>query len=266
MSSHPDIAPDKWSHILSELRAIEARDNVRIIFAVESGSRAWGFPSPDSDYDVRFVYAHPQDWYLSLTPSRDVIEIPLEGDDDISGWDIKKALGLALKPNPVLLEWLSSSIKYIWNAEACSALQMFSRHIAHGTACRHHYMRMATLQSGDGDVIKLKRYVYALRAAMALRWIDTHHEAPPMNFQTLMAGVEIPKALKVEIDSLLIKKRDAVELGTGSRIASIEAFLNAEISRAMDTPNADTSAGAQAQNRVRGDELFRSLISQTTAS
>ena len=82
------------------LEAIEAEDNVRILFAIESGSRAWGFPSPDSDYDVRFVYARPLDWYLSLEPGRDVIERPINDDLDIGGWDLQKALKLMLKPNP----------------------------------------------------------------------------------------------------------------------------------------------------------------------
>jgi len=116
MEAHPDIPAAQWAHILSELRNLEVREDVRILFAVESGSRAWGFASPDSDFDVRFVYARRQDWYLSLLPGRDVIELPLIGDDDINGWDIRKALNLALKPNPVLLEWLSSPIQYIWQA------------------------------------------------------------------------------------------------------------------------------------------------------
>jgi len=172
MIPHPEIPPAQWSHIISELQKIEERENVRVLFAVESGSRAWGFASPDSDFDVRFVYVRTQDWYLSLKPGRDVIELPLIGDDDINGWDIRKALSLALKPNPVLLEWLSSPIQYIWNGDVCQELQSFTRKIAHGTACRHHYVRLAKLQRGDGSTIKLKKYFYALRAAMALRWIS----------------------------------------------------------------------------------------------
>lgn len=119
-----------------------ARDHdVRIIFAIESGSRAWGFPSPDSDYDVRFVYAHRPDWYLSLRPGRDVIELPIEGDLDINGWDLRKALNLMLKPNPVLLEWLSSPVRYLWDEAACAALSDLAHQISHQTACRFHYLK-----------------------------------------------------------------------------------------------------------------------------
>ena len=106
------VSPEMQETILVELKTLEAKECVQILFAIESGSRAWGFPSPDSDYDVRFVYARPADWYLSITPGRDVIELPIEELLDINGWDIRKALGLLLKPNPVLLEWLSSPLRY----------------------------------------------------------------------------------------------------------------------------------------------------------
>lgn len=101
-----DIDPNMRETIIAELRKIERDHRVHILFAIESGSRAWGFPSPDSDYDARFIYVHEPDWYLSLTTGRDVIELPISGLLDINGWDIRKALNLLLKPNPVMLEWL----------------------------------------------------------------------------------------------------------------------------------------------------------------
>lgn len=79
---------------------------MRFLIAVESGSRAWGFPSPDSDYDIRFIHIHPRDWYLSLQPGRDVIERPIIDNIDLNGWDLRKALGLLLKSNAVVSEWL----------------------------------------------------------------------------------------------------------------------------------------------------------------
>lgn len=266
MSIHPDIHPDQHAHILSELRAIEAREQVTVLFAVESGSRAWGFPSPDSDYDVRFVYAHTRDWYVSLQPGRDVIELPLRGDDDISGWDIRKALNLALKPNPVLLEWLASPIRYIWQDEPCRAITAFARTIAQGTACAHHYRRMAELQSGDGDEIKLKRYFYALRAAMALRWIDTHAEAPPMNFIELMEGVDLPGALRTQIDLLIEQKRQTVELGSGPRIPALEAFIQGTVSKAAQQTYVRASAEQHKLWRAQGDDLFRNLLQTDTGT
>ena len=261
MHAHPDIPSAQWTHILSELKGIEAREDIRIIFAVESGSRAWGFASPDSDFDVRFVYARSRDWYLSLTPGRDVIELPLVGDDDINGWDIQKALNLAQKPNPVLLEWLSSPIQYLWNIEICEKLNQFTRQVTHNTACRHHYMRMADLQRGTGEKIKLKRYFYALRAAMALRWIETREDLPPMNFHTLMAGIEIPKAVTSEITRLLEIKTSTAELGVGSRIGVLEDFLEKQIGWAKNQKDTRPKTDAQKTARAAGDVLFREIIS-----
>lgn len=260
MNAHPNIPPKQWSHILSELRNIETREDVRVLFAIESGSRAWGFASPDSDFDVRFVYARTQDWYLSLKPGRDVIELPLVGDDDINGWDIQKAINLALKPNPVLLEWLSSPIRYIWDEETCAKIDAFTRTITHRSPCRHHYMRMADMQRGSDEEIKLKRYFYALRAAMALRWIETREDLPPMNFQALVAGVDVPKNVSAEIDRLLAIKTITAELGTGPRIPVLEDFLTEQIERANSQSSIPPVIEKHRESRRRGDSLFREII------
>lgn len=98
------IAPNVRREIERRLSAIEAEERVRVLMAVESGSRAWGFPSPDSDYDIRFIYVRPRDWYLSLSPGRDVIERPIVDEIDLNGWDIRKAFGLLLKSNAVVSE------------------------------------------------------------------------------------------------------------------------------------------------------------------
>lgn len=130
------------ARIGAALDRIEREEGVRLLFAVESGSRAWGFPSPDSDYDVRFVYARPLDWCLSLEPGRDVIEPPIEGDLDINGWDVRKALILLKKPNPVALEWLLSPIRYRWDEAVCGRLAAVAARTAPATACLHHDLRL----------------------------------------------------------------------------------------------------------------------------
>src|SRR5262249_56065235 len=109
MKAAPGIDHATGESVRRKLADIERGHAVRILFAVESGSRAWGFPSPDSDFDVRFVYLHPRDWYLSLVDRRDVIEIPMDDEDhDISGWDFRKTMQLILRSNPPLYEWLLS--------------------------------------------------------------------------------------------------------------------------------------------------------------
>ena len=154
---------------------------MQILFAFEPGSRAWGFPSPDSDYDARFVYASSLDWYLSIAPGRDVIELPIEGDLNINGWDIQKALGLLLKPDPISLKWLSSPVRYHRNEKVCDQLISLSRVIAHNRTCLHHYIgvgegSVARTIAGKG-AMSIKKYYHMLRPGMALRWVRMHQDA-----------------------------------------------------------------------------------------
>ena len=125
----PSIAPEARAVILAKLRGLAEDHNVRILFAIESGSRAWGFPSPDSDYDVRFVYARPLDWHLRLDQTRDVIERPISDDLDLSGWELGKALKLACNSNAVIAEWLQSPVVYIADQAAVEALSGFCREV-----------------------------------------------------------------------------------------------------------------------------------------
>ncbi len=257
------IEPAVEKQILDKLAGIEADHDVRILFAVESGSRAWGFPSPDSDYDARFVYARSTDWYLSINPGRDVIELPIEGDLDINGWDIQKALGLLLKPNPVLLEWLSSPVRYRWRDDVCSQLSDLSKKIAHNRACFHHYIGV-----GEGsfartiagkDQVSIKKYFYVLRPAMALRWLRMHPDIiPPMNFQELMRGVDLSSGLTGLIEDLLAKKRVTKEMGEAPRVAELDDFVLAEFEQAKSA--VQNASKAEKQNEQEANDLFRSIV------
>ncbi len=257
------IDPKTSAQILEKFKTIESDESVRILFAVESGSRAWGFPSPDSDYDARFVYARTVDWYLSITPERDVIELPIEGDLDINGWDIQKALGLILKPNPVLLEWLSSPIRYIWNDDVCDLLTTFSKRIAHNRACLHHYVGLGEgnyARSIDGrDQVSLKKYFYVLRPAMAVRWVRMHPDTiPPMNFSELMKGVDLSTDLVELIEELLEKKARTKEMGEASRISALDDFVLAEFEQGKTL--APTAAKPEYELDAEANKLFRGII------
>ncbi len=257
------IAPAIRARIDGILRDIERTEDVRLLFAIESGSRAWGFPSPDSDYDVRFVYARPLDWYLSLEPGRDVIERPIDAVMDVSGWDVRKALHLLLKPNPVLLEWLDSPIRYRWDEEPCAALRMLAARVAHGPACLHHYLHLARKQWHkhiDGkESVNLKRYFYVARPIMALRWMRMHPEKPPpMAFDALRDGIALPGALDADLDRLLVLKSIASESGDGARIAALDAFVLAEL--ALATEAARTTPKPGADLRTDADALFRAIV------
>jgi predicted nucleotidyltransferase len=259
---NPSISTEMRKIIMEQLRKIEVEDNLRILFAIESGSRAWGFPSPDSDYDVRFIYARPVDWYLTITPGRDVFELPIEGDLDINGWDIKKALGLLLKPNPVMLEWLSSPIRYVWNDDVCAKLTDFSREVTHCAACLNHYLHLGGRQWDiyiDGkDEVNLKKYFYIVRPAMAVRWMRMHPAIiPPMNFQELLAGIDLVADLTAALNDLLLAKSRSKEIGKAPRVEIIDDFIVSEFDWARE---AVKSVKTDKQLlRPKADALFREI-------
>ncbi len=221
-------------HISETLARVAAEEGVRILYAAESGSRAWGFASPDSDYDVRFIYAHPRAWYLSLAEQRDVIERPL--DDklvDLAGWDLRKALRLLLKSNPAFYEWLTSPIVYRDDGVFRDAAKsLFERH-ADPKVLAHAYHSIAKGQfSGGGstaDTFKLKRYLYAVRPVLSLQWLAMRGTLPPMNLQELMEGAALPVAVRDAILNLLERKRTTPELGHGARIPVLEDWLRSGI-------------------------------------
>lgn len=257
------ISDSMHQSLLGELKKIESINHVRILFAIESGSRAWGFPSPDSDYDVRFIYSRPQDWYLSLTPGRDVIELPIEGDLDINGWDIKKALNLLLKPNPIMLEWLSSPIRYIWNDGICAELIALSEKVAHGPACLHHYLHLGQRQwdvyIDDKQTVNLKKYFYIVRPAMAIRWMRLRPDTlPPMNFQDLLVGIDLNSDLITDLTALLFAKSHSKEVGLAPRVASIDNFITSEFDWAREAVK--TIKPNRNDLKEQADDLFRNIV------
>jgi len=259
----PSITPDIEATIKEKLSEIERANSVRILFAVESGSRAWGFPSPDSDYDVRFVYVQEPDWYLSINPGRDVIELPIDGDWDINGWDIRKALGLLLKPNPVMLEWLSSPIKYRWSDGVCEALVKFAQKTTFGEACLHHYRNTGRKQwakhVGDNPDVSLKKYFYILRPALAINWIRQNpHVAPPMNLQSLVEGQRLPEGFTDHIVELLVLKSRAKEIGRGKRIPTIDKFIHEQ----LDWVGPANHPGAAPELQNDANTLLRAIVKE----
>lgn len=227
------IDPEKRAEIGQSLDDVERRERVTILFAVESGSRAWQFASPDSDYDVRFVYLRPRDWYLSIEPGRDVIERPIAGDLDVAGWDLPKALRLLVKSNPVLLEWLVSPIRYRELPGFVGRLHGLANLALSFNALSRHYRSLAQRQFDraiDGrDRIRLKRYFYVLRPVLALRWLRRHRTQPPMAMPDLIAGAGLPPAVLGEITELTRRKAETRELGEAERNSVLDAFVLEEL-------------------------------------
>ncbi|MBR4550543.1 MAG: nucleotidyltransferase domain-containing protein [Oscillospiraceae bacterium] len=216
--------------IQNQLNRIEALENVKILLAVESGSRAWGFASPDSDYDVRFIYVRPQKDYLRLERNRDVIELPIEDDLDINGWDLDKALRLLRNSNPTLFEWFSSPIVYRESAFAAELRGVMPKYFSTRRGLSH-YLSMAIRNYRDhlqSETVKAKKYFYALRPVLACRWILDNGTPPPMLFSELMEA-ELDPALLPEVNRLLDLKQNAPEVKTIPTVESINRYLEHSI-------------------------------------
>lgn len=257
-----NISQEMKSTIQQELERIEREEGVLILYACESGSRAWGFPSTDSDYDVRFIYIRPVEWYLSIFDKRDVIERPISDRLDMSGWDLKKALGLFRKSNPPLLEWLESPIKYKETLGIAQQIRSISPLAFSPKSCMHHYLNMAKgnyrmyLQGGD---VKIKKYFYVLRPILACDWIQTYNEMPPMEFELLTDRLlDQGSGLKQEIDQLLLRKRSGEEMDVEPKLPIINAFIEEKLHEydqlAKDKKHQDTDLDQ------RLDALFRDAL------
>lgn len=212
--------------ILEKLSEIEQKEQVTILHCVESGSRAWGFASPDSDYDVRFIYVRPIKDYLRLEKTRDVIEWQLDETLDINGWDLQKALRLLYKSNPTLFEWSNSPIIYHTTSYWQKLGQQIEQYFL-DKAGIYHYLSTAYSNYKDhlnGETVKLKKYFYVLRPILACHWIFQQHCSPPMLFEDLMR-TQLDPDLRPVVENLVEKKRLTPELGKGPRIDVLNQYI-----------------------------------------
>jgi predicted nucleotidyltransferase len=249
------------TEVARRLDTIERDHDVRVLFACESGSRAWGFPSQDSDYDVRFVYAHSLDWYLSIAERRDVIETPIEGLWDINGWDLRKALGLLAKSNPPLLEWLHSPIVYRRDEGFTARLLELADHYYSPRSCRLHYLSMANANHRQylvGDVVWRKKYFYILRPLFACRWIERALGPVPTEFDALLRAVDLPTDVIEVTERLLAEKRAGTEKGQGPAEPVLNAFIVKE--RAHQESLGGDWAQEPPKDHAPLDAFFREVV------
>lgn len=230
---HP-IDPGIRAEIDARLAGIEAEFDVRVLYACESGSRGWGFASPDSDYDVRFIYVHPLSWYLKVSAQRDVIEVPMSDELDINGWELRKALGLLKRGNATLIEWLDSPVMYRADGDFLQAMRDAARQTHQAERSFHHYVHMARKNYREylrGDTVRLKKYLYVLRPLLATLWIEQGRCVAPMRFQDLVDAIVTDPNLRDAIDQLLAIKRAAGEAEYGQPLPIINAFIDSELTR-----------------------------------
>lgn len=219
--------------VLMKIREIEEKERVRVLHVVESGSRSWGFASPDSDYDIRFIYVRDTDYYLSLQDKKDFIDWELDEVLDINGWDLKKALQYFHKSSATMFEWANSPIVYYTTPEwedlyehvakeyfACKP-QMYHYY---GTAIKNYQMHISD------DMVKYKKYFYVLRPLLSCLWIEKKKCPPSIVFSELVDEV-LPTELLTSVSDLIEKKMTMSELDKGARIKVIDKFIETELVR-----------------------------------
>ncbi len=218
------------ANIQAELDEIERTQGVKILHCIESGSRAWGFASPDSDYDVRFIYVRQPADYLRLEQTRDVIEWKLNDVYDINGWDVQKALRLLHSSNPTLFEWSNSPVIYRTTPE-WDKVRAIENAFFLSKSGMYHYLHMAKTNYREylrTEEVRLKKYFYVLRPLLACQWILDKHLPPPMAFAEL-AEAELAPELRPIIETLLQRKMQTPELGMGKRIPELNAYMEQQL-------------------------------------
>jgi len=245
--------------ILNELHAIECQFQVKIVYACESGSRAWGFPSQTSDYDVRFIYRHPPDWYFSIFEKRDVIEMPSDKVLDINGWDFRKMLRLLYKGNTPLQEWLCSPIVYQTSNTVMTAVTDLACNGFRPESACHHYLSMAkkkTIQIGSDADAQIKACLYALRTILCCQWIIANQTQPPMRIHDLLAEFLPHGEVRLAIDNLLKARQRAGETDRIALVPVLDEYLNAQLKALpQQIPPNPPKAEKQAF-----DEVFRKVV------
>ena len=245
--------------IIQKIKELEQSHQVKILYACESGSRAWGFPSIDSDFDIRFIYARHKDTYLSIIEQRDVIEPPVDEVLDVSGWDIRKGLQLFLKSNAPLYEWLQSPIVYQEETDFRQTLTgLMEKYFYPRSGC-HHYFSMAHntfANELEGEVVKIKKYFYVLRPMLACQWILAGKGVPPMEFATLRTLITEPD-IQTAIDQLLEVKVNADEHTTIAPVPILHQWIAGKLD---ECKRLSDELPAVKNDTVELDALFRKYI------
>lgn len=245
------------------LSELEKEKGIEILLACETGSRAWGFPSPDSDYDVRIIYKHNKDWYLSLTEEKDTIEVFYDNNEiDISGWDLRKSLRLIWKSNAALIERIQSPIIYKKNSDFIEGINLIAQKTYSKIGTIHHYLSMAKKKLSEVEELpeyKLKKFFYALRASVACLWILEKEKMPPIEFGIMLNGLEIDKNLLLNIKELIELKSTISESYMHKGEQDLIMFMKRCIERA-ETEALNLPASNGDMNEL--NEFFRKTLEQ----
>lgn len=226
------------------LKQLEQEKDIKILLACETGSRAWGFPSPDSDFDIRLIYVHRKKWYLSLSEGKDNINRMFENNDiDITGWELRKSLRLLKKSNAALLERIQSPILYRCEPDFLAEIKILAQNNYSRIATVHHYLSMARSfydEIAKQDAFKLKKFFYTLRSAMVCKWIVEKEEMPPIEFQKVLNGLTLDENLRFRINELITLKatinEDYLHTGEKDLLDFIKSCIDSTIEKRLNLP------------------------------
>jgi predicted nucleotidyltransferase len=257
----PTLDPAVVEAIDRRLDEAERDQDMQIAWAIESGSRAWGFPSPDSDYDARFLYVRSSAAYLSPWPRRDVLEWPPDGIFDVNGWDLAKALRLLVKGNATLTEWLRSPIVYRGDERFRDELLRLAEEVLDPVLLGRHYLHVGRQQWDLAQAGSLKKLFYSLRPAAVLAWLAANpgRVVPPMTLQEALAECDAPTAVVEESARLVELKAVTREMGQGHAPPAIVDFVLHQLERAHDRYDAAAPA-PRAEAIARCEEFFRAAV------
>lgn len=240
--------------IPAHLEEIEHRYNVKILLAVESGSRAWGFESNNSDWDVRFIYVHKPEWYFKVEEQRDVIEYMYEDDVDLVGWELRKALSLLRRSNPSLLEWFHSPKVYYIDSEFCKRILEVENDYFNPVKSMYHYNRIYNKQNErylQQEGYNMKKFLYYLRGVLACQWIEAYKSIPPVRFKELYEAVVTDADIKAKIDAIIEIKKEGKECD----MLTVDNELVEYAQKLADYYNEAVGSFRPEQNRVSTDAL-----------
>lgn len=247
--------------IKAYIAELEKKKNVKVLLACETGSRAWGFPSPDSDFDVRILYVHKTDWYLTLNDQKDSIEVMLENNDlDITGWELKKSLKLLYKSNVALLERIQSPIIYTCDKEFLEEVNLLAEKCYSKIATMHHYLSMAKKCMSEinrKEEYKLKKLFYTLRTTIACKWIIDRNEIPPIEFSIMLDKLEIDNKIVDRINELIKFKLSAAESYMHKGELELISYMNSIMEEATEKAKGLSSSKNSFE---AGSDLLRKYI------
>ncbi len=245
--------------IMQKLKDTETQYHVRIPLAIESGSRGWGFASPDSD--CRFIYVHERDWYISVFEKKDIIEYQADKVFDINGWDIRKVLKHIIKSNAVIFEWLSSNEVYIKDWRVASILNELATRFFNPVAVSYHYLSIAQNKLNEivsDSEVRLKKYFYILRPIANLNFIYQHGKMPYMEYDKTIAEIDINKAVYDEIQTISRIKQASNESFIIKNNDILIDYFNEEIELFKDRINEYKVEKNKDYEEV--DTVFKSII------